>query len=287
MQNPASLSDHDQAISVRFWGVRGSHPVPGPRTVEFGGNTSCVEVRLGGRLFVLDAGTGIAALGHELSREDSRDITLLLTHLHPDHVGGLPFFKPLLTGDCHARIFCGNLGGETAESALDRCFGPPLFPIRLGDLKSHIEHVGFKAGQTLTFGNISVGTFLLVHPSGATAYRFDLGSARFAYVTDIEHVADEPDPALVEFVRGADLVVYDAMYTEEEFSFCRGWGHSTWPAGVALCRAGGVKRLAAFHHHPKHDDAKLLDFERQLQAEMPGSFFAREGQQVTIGQVTN
>lgn len=272
----------EQAITVRFWGVRGSFPVPGAHTTIYGGNTPCVEVRIGDRCFVLDAGTGIVGLGRQLVGQQVAEVQLLLTHVHPDHVGGLPFFKPLLTGQATVHVHCGNLGGKSAEEALDRMFSPPLFPVRLSQLRSPLVHHAFHAGETLTFGNLRVRTHLLEHPSGATAYRFDAGEASFAYVTDIEHVSGEPEPALVEFVRGCDLNVYDAMFTDEQFACCRGWGHSTWPAGVALCKAAGVGRMAAFHHNPMHDDEALAKLDGELGQAMPGSFFAREGQEIVL-----
>ncbi|MFO7309931.1 MAG: MBL fold metallo-hydrolase [Pseudomonadota bacterium] len=272
-------------LSVRFWGVRGSHPVSGLDVCAFGGHTACVEVRCGERLFVIDAGTGITRLGQALGADAPAQIDLLLSHLHLDHVIGLPFFRPALMKGTTLRLYCGNLGGETAEVALDRLFAPPLFPVKLAQLPATIEHVGFHAGETLTFDDgVEVRTCPLQHPSGATAYRFDHRGRSVCYVSDIEHdeLGPWPHEELLAFVRDADLVIYDAMYTEAEYCRCRGWGHSTCDAGVALCRAAGVGRLAAFHLHPWHTDADLADMERRLDMMMPGSFVAREGQEIHL-----
>jgi phosphoribosyl 1,2-cyclic phosphodiesterase len=271
------------ALAVKFWGVRGSISAAGSRFEEFGGNTPCVEIRCGQRLFVVDAGSGLAAFGAELGTGAPQEIDILLSHLHLDHVGGLPFFKPALMSDRHLRLYCGNLRGETAEAALDRLFSPPLFPISLSQLPGQVEHIGFKAGETLHFRDgASVRTIPLNHPGGATGYRFDHRGRAVCYVSDIEHTEPWPPPELAAFIEGADLVVYDGMFSETEYLRCQGWGHSTWQKGVALCRAAGVEGLAVFHLHPAHDDAHLRLVESEIVDAMPGAFLAREGSTLTF-----
>ncbi|WP_245496674.1 MBL fold metallo-hydrolase [Lichenibacterium ramalinae] len=282
---PERVVGGDDGLSVRFWGTRGSLPMPGSDTIVYGGNTCCVEVRLGDRLFVVDAGSGFEAAGRALALlgSGSGRVDLLLSHLHHDHISGLPFFAPILKGPGELRVFCGNLGGESAAAAFGTMFAPPLFPVTLDVLPGHIAHVGFRAGETLTFEDgVSVATCPLRHPGGATAYRFDHGGRSVCYVSDMEHVDTGPDADVVAFCRGADLVIYDAMFTEAELSRCRGWGHSTWNAGVDLCRAAGAEALAAFHHHKGHDDAALAAIEAELAEALPGSFVAREGQTLTF-----
>ena len=267
-----------ETLYVRFWGVRGSLAAPGARFEEFGGNTPCVEVRCGDRLFVVDGGSGIAPLGQELAATKPATIDVVLSHLHLDHVGGLPFFKPALLPDCCIRLHCGNLRGETAEDALARLFSPPLFPISLAQLPGRIEHRGFKAGDDLGFEDgACLRTIPLNHPGGATGYRFDFGGRAVCYISDIEHTDPWPPPDLEDFVRGADLIIYDGMFSETEYLRCQGWGHSTWQKGVALARAAGVENLAIFHLHPLHDDRYLEKVEAEIKAEMPGAFLAREG----------
>ena len=285
MASPASSSSSGTAVdpgtdalTVRFWGVRGSIAASGEAFRDFGGHTPCVEVRCGSRLFVVDAGTGISALGVELGTGAPPEIDVVLSHLHLDHVGGLPFFKPALMGDRLVRIHCGNLRGETAAEALDRLFAPPLFPISLSQLPGQVEHVGFKAGEDLTFADGYVAsTIPLNHPGGATGYRFGHRGRAMCYISDIEHQEPWPPPDLAEFVRNADLVIFDGMFSETEYLRCQGWGHSTWQKGVALCEAAGVSQLAVYHLHPQHTDEYLRDQERQLKAAMPGAFLARQG----------
>jgi phosphoribosyl 1,2-cyclic phosphodiesterase len=263
--------------------VRGSVCASGTPYLEFGGHTPCVEVRCGERLFIVDAGTGLTALGARLGQDAPKECDILFSHLHLDHIGGLPFFKPALLGDRLIRTYCGNLGGESARAALDRVFAPPIFPVRLDQLPSRFEHVGFKAGETLRFADgHRVDTTPLQHPNGATGYRFHHGGRTVCYISDIEHSEPWPPPDLVRFVAGADLVIYDGMFSESEYPSCRGWGHSTWEKGVDLCRTAEVKSLAIFHLHPLHDDADLLAAEAELQALMPSAFIARERQMLSL-----
>ncbi|MBZ6077138.1 MBL fold metallo-hydrolase [Microvirga puerhi] len=277
-----------EPLQIRFWGTRGSTCASGPNFVEFGSHTACVEVRCGDRLFVVDAGSGIAALGAELGANAPMEIDLLFSHLHLDHVCGLPFFKPvLLSSDRVVRTYCGNLDGESAQAALERLYAPPLFPIRLDQLPAQFEHYGFKAGETLTFTDgATVTTHRLNHPGGATGYRFEHGGRSVCYISDIEHSDPWPDPGLVAFVRNADLLIYDGMFSEVEYPRCRGWGHSTWEKGAELARAAHVETLAIFHLYPGHDDAFLKAAEAEMQKVMPSSFVARERQTVSLAPVT-
>jgi phosphoribosyl 1,2-cyclic phosphodiesterase len=292
------------ALTLRFWGVRGSTPVSGPDYVEFGGSTPCMEIRCGDRLFLLDAGSGLNACGRhhregsaqtclprdglprESLRQDSlpQDIDLLLSHLHLDHTAGLPFFKPVVLDPGRTiNTWCGNLDGQSAKAALDRLFSPPLFPVSLDILPCRLVHHGFRAGETLSFGDgVQVDTILLNHPQGSVGYRFDHAGRRLCVISDIEHSDPWPDPALLDFVRGADLMVYDGMFTEGEYPVCRGWGHSTWQKGVELAEAAGVAAVAITHLHPCHTDDTLRRIEAEMQARMPAAFIARERQEVVL-----
>ncbi|HEV2605798.1 MAG TPA: MBL fold metallo-hydrolase [Microvirga sp.] len=270
----------NEGLQVRLWGVRGSVNASGAAFMEFGGHTPCVEVRCGDRLFVLDAGTGMAGFGANLGPNAPAEIDILFSHLHMDHVNGLPFLKPLVLNPTRViRTYCGNLDGGDAGEALNRLYSPPLFPITLDTLPARFEHHGFRAGETLRFPDGStVRTIPLNHPGGATGYRFDHRGRAFCYMTDMEHSENWPNPDLAAFVRGADLILYDAMFSDAEYTRCQGWGHSTWQKGVALCRAAGVKALGIFHLYPGHDDATLRALEAEIQTVMPTAFVARERQ---------
>jgi phosphoribosyl 1,2-cyclic phosphodiesterase len=276
-------------LQIRFWGVRGSTCASGPQFVEFGSHTPCVEIRCGDRLFIIDAGTGLAALGSHLGNAAPDTVDILFSHLHLDHISGLPFFKPaLLSNDRVIRTFCGNLDGKSAEESLGRLYSPPLFPICLDDLPAHFEHHGFRAGDTLSFADgTKVETHLLNHPGGATGYRFTHGGRIVCYISDIEHSDPWPDPALTAFVRDADLMIYDGMFSDAEYTRCQGWGHSTWHKGIELAKAAGVKSLAIFHIFPGHDDAFLSTAEAEMKTLMPTAFVARERQSLAFPPLTD
>ena len=273
-------------MKVQFWGVRGSIAVPGPGTIHYGGNTSCVAVHCGERLIVLDAGSGLRALGQALKQSsDAVDLDLLLTHCHVDHLIGLPFFAPAFSPASAIRIWAGHLSPrQRLEQVLGQLMIEPLLPITPSTFRADLTYRDFLAGDRLDLGGgVEVRTALLNHPGGATGYRIDFRGHSVCYLTDYEHPAIEPEPALVDLVRGADLVIYDAMYTNEEYASRVGWGHSTWEQGVRLLQAAGAKQLALFHHDPSRDDAAMDAVVAAAVRVHPGTFGAREAMVVDLG----
>jgi len=262
---------------VRFWGVRGSIPAPSPTTVRYGGNTSCLEIRCGERLMIFDAGTGIRYLGNGLAGQRI-DADLYLTHTHFDHCCGLPFFVPCFIPGNAIRIWAGHLLPElNIRRVLTELMMAPLFPVPPEIFRASVEYHDFNAGDVLSpAAGIVIRTARLNHPNRATAYRVEFQGKSICYLTDNEHLA-APDPALVAFVQAADIVVYDSMFTEQEYRTRVGWGHSTWEAGAALCAAAGVKTYVVFHHDPDHDDLMLDGVARDAAQRLPGTVVAREG----------
>jgi phosphoribosyl 1,2-cyclic phosphodiesterase len=270
---------------VRFWGVRGSIATPGPATARYGGNTSSIEVRCGKRLLLLDAGTGLRYLGAKLIAEAPLDTDLLFTHTHFDHVCGLPFFKPFFQPQNRFRLWAGHLGGDlTLQRVLREFMMAPLFPVPPEVFKATIEYRDFKAGDMLTLASgISVRTAALNHPDGATGYRIEYRGKSLCYVTDTEHVPGAPDRNVLGLIQNADIVIYDCMYTDEEYAKSYvGWGHSTWQEAVRLCKPAGVKKLVVFHHDPDHDDDRMDAIGREVAAALPGAVVAREGMELAL-----
>jgi phosphoribosyl 1,2-cyclic phosphodiesterase len=265
-------------FTVRFWGVRGSIACSGPRTQRYGGNTSSIEMRCGGRLVMFDAGTGLRYLGNALGAE-RLDTDLFFTHTHFDHVCGLPFFRPFFRPENRFRLWAGHLAdGMTLRRVLGEFMMSPLFPVPPQVFRAGMEYREFRPGDTLEPApGIVLRTAALNHPDGATGYRLEFGGRSVCYLTDTEHVPGSPDRNVLGLIAGADLVIYDSMYTDEEYAAYVGWGHSTWQEGVRLCKAAGVKRLAVFHHDPEHDDDMLDGVARAVDREMPGSIVARDG----------
>ncbi|MCD6043425.1 MAG: fold metallo-hydrolase [Burkholderiales bacterium] len=275
-------------FTVRFWGVRGSIACSGPRTQRYGGNTSSIEVRCGGRLLMFDAGTGFRYLGNELTKEGPAsppvDADLFFTHTHFDHVAGLPFFRPFFRPENSFRLWAGHLAdGMTLRRVLGEFMMSPLFPVPPQVFRADMEYREFKAGETLApAAGVVLRTAPLNHPDNATGYRVEFGGRAVCYLTDTEHVPGSPDRNILALIAGADLVIYDSMYTDDEYGAYVGWGHSTWQEGVRLCKAAGVKRLAVFHHDPEHDDEMLDGVARAVDKEMPGSIVARDGLVVEV-----
>jgi phosphoribosyl 1,2-cyclic phosphodiesterase len=270
-------------FTVRFWGVRGSIACSGPRTARYGGNTSSVEVRCGGRMLMFDAGTGLRYLGNSLANAGPAspplDADLFLTHTHFDHVCGLPFFRPFFQPQNRFRLWAGHLAeGMTLRRVLGEFMMSPLFPVPPQVFRARMEYREFKAGETLVPApDIAVRTATLNHPDGATGYRVEYAGRSLCYLTDTEHVPGAPDRNILELIAGADLVIYDSMYTDSEYDTYVGWGHSTWQEGIRLCRAARAKRLAVFHHDPEHDDDMLDGIAREVEKQLPGSVVARDG----------
>jgi phosphoribosyl 1,2-cyclic phosphodiesterase len=273
------------SIYLRFWGVRGSIACPGPETVRYGGNTPCLEVRCGDNLLILDGGTGIRALGSFLMRTDTAsDADIFLTHCHLDHISGLPFFAPFFSHGHRFRMWAGNLiPFNGVEEMFRRMMSPPLFPIDVEVLKGELEFCDFEAGETLQpRPGVIVRTAPLDHPDGATGYRIEYGGSVLAYITDTEMRSDVLDPELVALTQGADLMVFDCTYTDDEIGAHRGWGHSTWRHGARLADQAGVKTLCLFHHDPAHDDAFMDAVAAEAAKARPGTIVATEGLTIEI-----
>lgn len=271
------------AFTVRFWGVRGSIASPGPDTVRYGGNTPCIEVRCGDALLVLDAGTGIRPLGEALLREGPVDLDLLLTHSHLDHICGLPFFAPAFDPGSHVRLWAGHLGPDrNLRSVLQCMMSAPLFPVPVEIFSADCSFHDFQGGDTLALKpGITVRTSRLNHPDGAVGYRVEFGGRSVCYVTDTEQPAAGRDPNVVALARGADLLIYDSTYSDEEYPAHVGWGHSTWQECLRLAEEAGVGRAVIFHHDPSRTDAQLDAIAAAAEAMRPGTLVAREGMVLT------
>jgi phosphoribosyl 1,2-cyclic phosphodiesterase len=282
-------------MQVEFWGVRGSIASPGASTAGVGGNTSCVEVRCGATRIVLDAGTGLRSLGESLLAEAKRagasgvEATLLLSHFHWDHIQGIPFFVPAYLPTTKLGIVGGVNGVQTLKETLSHQMRAPVFPIRLDELSAQMTLKDVRPGEALAIGEAIVTPAKLNHPGGVTAYRIAHGGQSVVYATDTEHYACV-DPALVKLAAGADLLIYDAQYTPEEYIGVDGpskvgWGHSTFGAGAAVARAAGVRRLVLFHHDPKRTDAQIEGLEARARELFEDTVAAREGMRITLAPV--
>jgi phosphoribosyl 1,2-cyclic phosphodiesterase len=272
------------SFSVKFWGVRGSIACPSPQHMKYGGNTSCIEMNLGGRRILFDAGTGIRNAGQSFIKQDARELFLMLSHTHWDHINGFPFFIPAYSPDFSIHIKAGHLSGRSSvREVLSAQMENPVFPVPLETMRANITYEDFRAGETLNlYEGVTVRTAPLNHPNEATGYRVEFDGRSAVYVTDTEHVPGKADENILGLIEGADLVIYDSTYTEAEFPSHAGWGHSTWNEGMRLCRMANVKRLAIFHHDPDHTDEVMDKIAAEAEGAWAGNFVAREGMVVEI-----
>jgi phosphoribosyl 1,2-cyclic phosphodiesterase/CheY-like chemotaxis protein len=257
-------------VTLRFWGTRGSIPTPGPRTERYGGNTPCVELRAGGRLIIIDAGSGIRELGRSLMKEfQGRPISadILISHTHYDHIQGLPFFTPIYLPQNRFTIHGVHGTTEGFADVLRGQMSHQYFPVDMKAMGSNPAIV--ELDGPLQLGEAKVSYHYLNHPGITVGYRIDTPAAAVCYLSDHEpygrlnakgDFSAREDDAVARFVWGASLLICEAQYTEEEYKSKRSWGHSTFADVIALAAKAEVRRLALFHHDPEHDDEMMDGF---------------------------
>ena len=282
----------NHSLTVSFRGVRGSMPSPGMSTARYGGNTSCVEVRSGREILILDAGTGIRALGTERAAEfgsEAINATLLISHTHWDHIQGLPFFAPAYAKQNQIRVIAAKGAGATVKRALHEQMDPIHFPVGLERLVG-LRNVEELASDDVTLGAFRVRVTGLNHPGGCAGFRIEANGGSLGYLPDhepFENLSKRRDDfnshtaALIEFVRGVDLLILDTQYTEAEYEKRCGWGHGCLTDSVALALSAGVRQLAFFHHDPGHDDDQI-----DLMVEA-GRDLAHSGELIVFGASEN
>ena len=302
----------DQPPRLKFWGVRGSIPTPGPGTVLYGGNTSCVEVRADGEIIILDAGSGIRPLGLALAQEFNDQpitLTLLITHTHWDHIQGFPFFIPAYSPHNKVRIFGYEGARKGLHSTLTSQMESPYFPVSMRHMPGTIA-VTELSEREFYVGKVKVATAFVNHPGVCVGYRLFTSAGSIAYLPDNEpfqrlrsqsggqptsdyvaalKYASEQDQKIIEFIRDADVLIIDSQYEDVEYQSHVGWGHGCVDDVVALALFARVKQLFLFHHDPDHDDAqisRMLDWARQLVA-LHGDTLAVEAAREGLEYVLN
>jgi phosphoribosyl 1,2-cyclic phosphodiesterase len=283
------MSNTENQFTITFWGVRGSIACPGPETVKYGGNTPCVEMCVGGTRLIFDGGTGMRVLGQSLLSKMPVEGHIFFTHSHWDHIQGFPFFTPaFIKGNCFHIYGAIAPNNATVEQRLNDQMLHPNFPVPLQIMGADLKFYDVEIGKPIQIGkDISVESALLNHPGQAVGYRVNWKGYSAAYVTDTEHFPDHLDENVLFLARNADVFIYDATYTDEEYYSEKaskvGWGHSTWQEAVKIAKAAGVKHLFIFHHDPLHRDDFLDQVGEQVAKAFPNGLMAKEGMTFQIG----
>jgi len=269
-------------LRVRFWGVRGTLPTPGPNTVRFGGNTPCIDILTSDQeRIIIDAGTGIRNLGADLSRSASGDIkaTLLLSHTHWDHIQGLPFFEPLLGRRNSFKIIGPDRFSLSLEETLARQFLEPYLPFAYRSLAAEMKVIEKGAGETVRLSrNVTVRTGGMKHPGGCLGFRIENNGVVFAYCSDTAHVDDSFTEGVLELAEGADLLIHDSHFRNLKLAQTfEDWGHSSWEQAVQVAIEAKVRTLALFHYAPEMSDDEVDATVVEARRFFPRTLAAREG----------
>lgn len=278
MQGKHLTISSEKSFTLRFWGTRGSLPAPRATTNKFGGNTPCVEIRVENQVFIIDAGSGIRPLGVKLSKEFSPvKAHILFSHYHWDHIHGFPFFSPAYVPGNHFTIYGQPHESLKVKDILSGQMAMPYFPVPIDAMQAKFTFKDALPGMRIRVGKAIIKTELLNHPGMALSYRIEHDGKSIVYASDTEH-GFKLDERLVRHAKGADILIYDASYTLEEYKNGRqGWGHSIWQEGVKVAKAAGVRKLVLFHHEPCRNDSALLVIEKAARREFRATFAAREG----------
>lgn len=248
-------------MQIKFWGVRGSTPTPQMENMRYGGNTSCVEVRIDGHIYIFDCGSGFRNLGKQLSSEFAEKplyAHVFLSHFHWDHIQGIPFFSPLYDRPENYLFFHSSNRSPGLQRALEEQMSDPYFPVDMSEMAAHRNFYGIEDGR-ITFDNCTITTLPLNHPQGCLGFRIETEHGVLVYATDNEPGNTEFDQNVRKLSEGADILIYDAQYLPDEYAARKhGWGHSHWREAVNVCMESGAKELVLFHHDPDHSD-ELID----------------------------
>lgn len=267
---------------MQFWGVRGSIPTPSQQTVRYGGNTACVELRVGGKRLIFDGGTGLRVLGENLLSQMPVEAHLFFTHTHWDRIQGFPFFIPaFVPGNCfHIYGSMGPNGASIKQRLCDQMLRPH-FPVPLQMMRSDLRFYDISPGSVIALDDITIETVSLNRPNSALGYRVTWNGYSVVYATDTEHAPERLDQSLLYLAQQADLLIYDAAYADHAYydpqAVAAARQSSTWRACIEAAIAADVKQIIMFHHDPTHEDDFLDHMQAAVQAVYPNVLLAHEG----------
>ena len=274
-------------MRIKFWGVRGSTPTPQAENLRYGGNTSCVEVRLGDGIYIFDCGTGFRVLGHQLEHEFGErpfSAHVFVSHFHWDHIQGMPFFRPLYDSPQSQFAFHSSSRTRSLKQVMSEQMASPYFPVNLSEMKAKRDFYEIDTGRIAVGDGVQLQTAWLNHPQGCMGFRLETKDGVLVYATDNEPGDAAFDKAVRKLAEGADVLIYDAQYLPEEYEARRrGWGHSHWREAVKVVMESGAKELVLFHHDPDHDDACIDKVVMDARNYYPKVRAASEGMEIRLG----
>ena len=273
-------------MRIKFWGVRGSTPTPQAENLRYGGNASCVEVRLGDQIYIFDCGTGFRVLGHELKREfGDRPFAahVFVSHFHWDHIQGMPFFRPLYDNPNSKFIFHASSRTRGLQQVMAEQMAAPYFPVNLAQMRAQLSFYNIENGCLPMGDGIHIKTAWLNHPQGCMGFRLETKEGVLVYATDNEPGDPNFDKAVRKLAEGADILIYDAQYLPEEYEARRrGWGHSHWREAINVVLESGAKELILYHHDPDHTDAVVDKVVTDARNYYPKVRAAAEGTEIKL-----
>ena len=275
-------------MRVKFWGVRGSTPTPQAENMRYGGNTSCVEVRVGEQLYIFDCGTGFRVLGQQLQDEFGEkklplSAHVFVSHFHWDHIQGIPFFRPLYDRADSQFLFHCSSRTRSLKQVMDEQMASPYFPVNLSQMQAQQKFYDIDIGRLNLEDGVQIQTSWLNHPQGCMGFRMETKDGVLVYATDNEPGDAAFDKSVRKLAEGADVLIYDAQYLPEEYAAeKRGWGHSHWREAVNVVMESGAKELVLFHHDPDHTDVVIDKIVHDARNYYPKVRAAAEGMEIRI-----
>jgi phosphoribosyl 1,2-cyclic phosphodiesterase len=275
-------------MRVKFWGVRGSTPTPQAENMRYGGNTSCVEVRVGEQLYIFDCGTGFRVLGQQLQNEFGEkklpvSAHVFVSHFHWDHIQGIPFFRPLYDRADSQFLFHCSSRTRSLKQVMDEQMASPYFPVNLSQMQAQQKFYDIDSGRLKLEDGVQIQTSWLNHPQGCMGFRMETKDGVLVYATDNEPGDAAFDKSVRKLAEGADVLIYDAQYLPEEYAAeKRGWGHSHWREAVNVVMESGAKELVLFHHDPDHTDVVIDKIVHDARNYYPKVRAAAEGMEIRI-----
>jgi phosphoribosyl 1,2-cyclic phosphodiesterase len=275
-------------MRVKFWGVRGSTPTPQAENMRYGGNTSCVEVRVGEQLYIFDCGTGFRVLGQQLRDEFGEkklplSAHVFVSHFHWDHIQGIPFFRPLYDRADSQFLFHCSSRTRSLKQVMDEQMASPYFPVNLSQMQAQQKFYDIESGRLNLEDGVQIQTSWLNHPQGCMGFRMETKDGVLVYATDNEPGDAAFDKSVRKLAEGADVLIYDAQYLPEEYAAeKRGWGHSHWREAVNVVMESGAKELVLFHHDPDHTDVVIDKIVHDARNYYPKVRAAAEGMEIRI-----